>query len=295
MSISHFTYKEPVFTQLQQGDILKKTDDIKTLLKIVHSHYLKDDYLFFLVLTQSCDLERRASGACKAPYITLAAVRPLELLLEREMKQYQVQHNLAKGKIIDRSFYAKLASFTEKLLNNNATEYFYLHEDAGMGFGESCVAFLRLSIAIKTKEHYETCLKAKILELDDTFKAKLGWLVGNIYSRVGTQDWVPKVVPSNSAFTKRIKKILDEHCFWIDVAEFESELQKKYSKEEINRLDPEKLLQLANEISIPSKEDKLIAKLENMLQEKFKTVDATTIKDLVFQLRNDPEIKAILK
>ena len=72
-------------------------------------------------------------------------------------------------------------------------------------------------------------------------------------------------------------------------------MQKKYSKEEINRLDPEKLLQLANEISIPSKEDKLIAKLENMLQEKFKTVDATTIKDLVFQLRNDPEIKAILK
>ncbi len=203
MPISHFTYKEPASTQLQQGDILRKTEDIKNLLKIVHPHYLKEDYLYFLVLTQSCDLERRSSKACKAPYITLAAVRPIELLLEREIKQYQIQHDLAKGKIIDRSYYAKLQSFTEKLLNNNATEYFYLHEDAGMGFSESCVAFLRLSIAIKSKDHYETCLNAKILELDDTFKAKLGWLVGNIYSRVGTHDWVPTVVPSNSAFDKK--------------------------------------------------------------------------------------------
>ncbi len=60
-------------------------------------------------------------------------------------------------------------------------------------------------------------------------------------------------------------------------------------------MDSETLLQLANEIAIPSKEDKLIAKLENTLQEKFQTVDTATIRDFVFQLRNDPEIKAILK
>lgn len=295
MSSSHFIYKNPVPTQLQQGDILKKSEDIKTLLKDVHPHYLKEDYLYFLVLTQSCDLQRRASRPCKAPYITLAAVRPLELLLEREMRQYQAQHTLAKGKIIDRAYYAKLLSFTEKLLNNNASEYFYLHEDAGMGFSESCVAFLRLSIAIKSEDHYDSCLKAKVLELDDTFKAKLGWLVGNMYSRVGTEDWVPTVISSSTAFTKVIKKLLDQHCFWIDIAEFETELLKKHSKEEINQMDSEKLLQLANEISIPSKEDKLIAKLENTLQEKFQTVDIATIRDFVFQLRNDPAIKAILK
>ena len=31
--------------------------------------------------------------------------------------------------------------------------------------------------------------KPKKIELTDEFKAKLGWLVGNMYSRVGTADW----------------------------------------------------------------------------------------------------------
>ena len=293
---SHFTYKTPAdIAQLQQGDILNKTDEIKSLLEIVHPHYLKEDYLYFIVLTQTCDLWRRGAKPCKAPYITLAAVRPLDLLLEREIKQYQNQHALSKGKIIDKSFYVKLASFIEKLLNNNAPEYFYLHEDAGLGFSESCVAFLRLSIAIKAKEHYDKCLKAKVLELDDTFKAKLGWLVGNMYSRVGTEDWVPAVLPSTNAFNKKIKSILDQHCYWIDVPEFEAELKKRYSSDVIEAMSAEQLLQLANDIPLLSKEDKIITKLENTLQNKLGTVDSGTIQDIVFQLRNDPEIKAILK
>jgi len=48
-------------------------------------------------------------------------------------------------------------------------------------------AFLLLSIALRA-EHYGALLEAKIAQLDDIFAAKLGWLTGNLYSRVGTPD-----------------------------------------------------------------------------------------------------------
>lgn len=51
------------------------------------------------------------------------------------------------------------------------------------------VAYLKVSIPLKSGEHYDKCLKAKRIELADEFKAKLGWLIGDMYSRVGTTDW----------------------------------------------------------------------------------------------------------
>ena len=77
-----------------------------------------------------------------------------------------------------------------KLLNNNHPEYFYLAEDVDCHLSEACVAFLKLAIPIKS-EHYDRCLAARISQLKEIFQAKLGWLAGNIYSRVGTPDWVP--------------------------------------------------------------------------------------------------------
>ncbi|BAC47429.1 bsr2164 [Bradyrhizobium diazoefficiens USDA 110] len=41
---------------------------------------------------------------------------------------------------------------------------------------------------MKADLHLATCVAAKILQLTDTFQAKLGWLVGQMYSPVGTQD-----------------------------------------------------------------------------------------------------------
>ena len=72
----HFTYKcNPDMSSLCQGDILKITEEIKTVLTEVHPYFLNDQYKYFMVLTQSCDLVRRNGSKCKTPYITLAAVR----------------------------------------------------------------------------------------------------------------------------------------------------------------------------------------------------------------------------
>ena len=50
------------------------------------------------------------------------------------------------------------------------------------------MAMLRIAIALHTK-HYEKILSSRRGRLLPEFQAKLGWLVGNLYSRVGTDDW----------------------------------------------------------------------------------------------------------
>lgn len=56
----HFTYKnEADMLSLCQGDVLEKTDALMGILEEVHPYFLKDEYKYFMVLTQSCDLVRR--------------------------------------------------------------------------------------------------------------------------------------------------------------------------------------------------------------------------------------------
>jgi hypothetical protein len=86
----HFTYDQQLKqTELMQGDVLKRTPAIDALLKDVHPHfYQHPKNLFFMVLTQSCDLvARQPGGGCKAPYIAIAPVRTLDLIVERHVAQ----------------------------------------------------------------------------------------------------------------------------------------------------------------------------------------------------------------
>jgi hypothetical protein len=65
---------------------------------------------------------------------------------------------------------------------------------------------------IKAELHFQTCLDAKILQLNDTFQAKLGWLVGQMYSRVGTRDWEPK------SLNAKVIHTLNDAAIWIEDA-----------------------------------------------------------------------------
>jgi len=103
---------------------------------------------------------------------------------------------------------AKLSEFLSRLYNNNESGYFFL-ESSDTPLPSDCCAFLNLSIAIKASEHYRKCLDAKVLQLTDTFQAKLGWLVGQMYSRVGTNDWPHQKLISKVATT------LENAAIWI--------------------------------------------------------------------------------
>ena len=80
-------------------------------------------------------------------------------------------------------------SFTEQLLDNNAPDFFYLHEDASLGMGAPCCAFLRPTLTLNI-DVIGACQEAKAAQIKESFRAKLGWLAGNMYSRVGTEEWI---------------------------------------------------------------------------------------------------------
>lgn len=189
----HFTYAPALdSTRLCQGDLLRRTEGLENILEEVHPHYLKQsDYRFFIVLTQSCDLERRNGQRCVSPYITVAAVRPLKVALEREVRRFQYDELEELLGFCDESRKAKLVQFLERLLNNNEDRYFFLYREPLKGLDEDYCAFLQLSIPLKAELHYDTLLDAKILQLKDAFQHKLGYLVGTSYSRIGTEDWLP--------------------------------------------------------------------------------------------------------
>jgi hypothetical protein len=53
------------------------------------------------------------------------------------------------------------------------------------------------------------------LSLTDVFQAKLGWLVGHMYSRVGTEDWVPRSA-TRADFVAKIEHHLSGLTTWVD-------------------------------------------------------------------------------
>lgn len=172
---------------LSQGDVIAKTEAVINRIGQAHQYYADaPDYTHFMVLTQSCDLVRR-QGDFKAPYITIAAAKPFRGTIGQFFTQ---QSKSVKG--ADFSFHSsrligKAKQLIERHVNNTEPEFFFLPKAGHPNIAEDLVVFLRLTIALR-KEHYDTLADAKIAELADVFQAKLGWLKGNIYSRVATPD-----------------------------------------------------------------------------------------------------------
>lgn len=212
----HFTYSSQMETgTLCQGDVLEKTDELQSLLREVHPHYCREEYTHFQVLTQSCDLVRRGRS-CSARYITIAAVRSLGTVIRREVDKQASSRLceldgdlLCSDKAKDR-----LVQFVSSLVNNNSKEHFFLKAAPESGLEHDSCTFLYLSIAIKA-EHYDKCLKAKRIQLDDVFQSKLGWLVGNLYSRVGTPDFCPAAIEDKKEFDEFVNELLEGQLVWV--------------------------------------------------------------------------------
>lgn len=226
----HFTYSEPEAGKLKQGDILKKTPELLALIKEVHPHYSREDYLYFQVLTQSCDLVRRKDG-CKSRYITLAGVRALDLVVLRAISAFDSQTVFQDKVFCSERHKKSLEDVFNKLLNNNDPHHFYLEAVPDRGLPVACCTQLHLSISIRAYEHYDVCLGAKILELSENFRAKLGWLVGNLYSRVGTEDYVPGAIPDVETYEKFVSELMNKYVAWVPEADF-SQFQKFARKAE---------------------------------------------------------------
>ena len=276
----HFTYCDPDCSLLRQGDILKKSEDISTILEKGHPYFIKGDCKYFMVLTQSCDLERRDGKHCKAPYITIAAVRPLDILIKNEVARYQTDLDKICG-ICNEDKRHRPYQFLERLLNNNEPDYFYLHDDAASSFNDKMVAFLRLSIAIKSDLYYEAYLHSKIIELTLEFKAKLGWLVGQMYSRVATPDWVDTSL-TKGEFNTQIDDLLYAKVHWVN-KKLIKKLNSEYS-EPTHRLDKSKCKELILSIEIPKDREIFKDKISVILTDFID--DEAAIKKIVKRIDN---------
>lgn len=281
----HFTYCKP-HGDLCQGDVLRRTPQMDELLKAVHPHYLEPDYTHFVVLTQTCDLVRRSQQGCKSRYISLAAVRPLSLVVERAICSKQTAIERAAG-VCSSEHKGWLSDFLRKLLNNNLPEYFYLHQDPQLNFPVASCAFLQLSISVRAHQHYGVCLDARMLSLAEGFRAKLGWLVGNLYSRVGTEDWVPEHLNSRS-FDEMIEGLLIASCPFVDAAKMKEAQRKLHGRE----LDPDALRSFIEAVELPNNRKAVVDRVVKLLQEV--AIDDQAVTKVRNRLENDHVIAAAL-
>lgn len=171
--------------ELRQGDILERNDGLKNAIGIAHQYYANETgYDYFVVLTPTCDLVLR-EGKCKSRYISLAAVRPLSVLVERELEKYKRSIKVP-GMFCNLDRKDRAAQFIERLLHNTEEGYLFLPGEFFSDGIDRC-AFLRLSVALRAQEHYEACISSKFKQLAVDFSAKVGQLTANLYGQVATQ------------------------------------------------------------------------------------------------------------
>ena len=205
----HWTYAEIADgSDLQQGDILQP-HELRGLFGDVHKHFCDAKYLAFVVATQSCDLVRRGGPEEGGKYIALATVRSLAAVTPKLLGS--LARPVAPGVFID-SVKDKAHKLFERIFNQNETALglFYLHPHQSVGIAESAVAFLRVTVAVR-REHYDLLVRARSGRLSDEFKARLGWLLGNLYSRPDTSDW-----SEHDGGSEELRKLLKQYLSTMD-------------------------------------------------------------------------------
>jgi hypothetical protein len=276
---------------LCQGDLLEKTDDLAAVLKDVHPYFLRDDYKCFMVLSQSCDLVRRNGSQCKTPYITLAAVRDYQDFLEKTLvaNHYAEKHN--GFLLVEEKTKNKVSQLIERVYNNNENDYFFLYKENNLGLSKSLVVYLKVSIALKSRLHYDTCLHAKRLELSDEFKAKLGWLVGNMYSRVGTTDW-------DSKLTQQMKnKMIEDDVISNCIIGTKEQLKKL--KQELNERGDifsshQEAMEFVSSIEIKSKYEQVMDLIELVINDTGKKIDPKDKEKLINAIKSRKKIQQLI-
>ena len=288
----HFTYKEhPEVNMLCQGDVLEKTEELSAILKEVHPYFLNDGYKYFMVLSQSCDLVRRNGKMCKTPYITLAAVRDYSDFLERTLVSNKMAENYNGILLVDEKAKVRVTQLVERIYNNTEPDYFFLYKEDALDFPKSMVVYLKVSIALKSEMHYEECLKAKKLELSDEFKAKLGWLVGNMYSRVGTTDWESKM--SDKARKQMIDDEINSRCV-IGSKEQIKELKKKLNENPEILDSHDAAIECLSSIIVKSKYEQVMEIIEDIFKNNYRNINSEDKEKLLNAIKSRSKIRTII-
>ena len=179
----------------------------------------------------------------------------------------------------------------ERLYNNTEPEYFFLYKEEALEFPESMVAYLKVSIALKSSEHYDECLKAKKMELADEFKAKLGWLVGNMYSRVGTADW--EGIMSTQARKDMLNQDLNSMCI-IGNKEQLKQLKKEILERTESNPKYDDAVAFIADVTIKTKYEKVMDIIENVIHTSSKKIPAEEKEKLLKVIKSRSALKTLI-
>lgn len=181
----HWTYAAIRDQSLKQGDIIERSEQV---VRIFSSPAEARQWLAVLVLTQSCDLVRRRGGRFRSDVVTLCPIVPLEMLLD-EWAQRLCRPIRNGSRILREEDRTALQQLLDRVMDQNEPGLFYLHKEDAVGIGVPGVALLRQAMVVAAEEAHDLLVANRSGRLTEEFRAKLGWLVANIYGRAATRDW----------------------------------------------------------------------------------------------------------
>lgn len=217
----NIAFTDPDKDVLGQGDLLIRNESLRQALNQAHGYYARvDDYSHFMVLTQSCDLVRRNGKPPKSRYITLAAARPMRLVIDRFLESLTIKNDNLPIKICDKSRELLARQLIERIIHNTQEGLFFVPKEASDTIPEDLCVFLTLSVALRA-EHFDACRLAKVAQMKDIFAAKVGWLTGTQYSQVATPDLEEEMPDQADAYKKELyRQFLYGPAAWLNQAQF---------------------------------------------------------------------------
>ncbi len=289
----HWTYEDvELESDLYQGDILSPTDELRSLLRDVHPHFLDPKYTAFMIVTQTCDMAiRKGAINSNTKYINIAVVRPLTAVINDFLSS--LIDPISNGVYPqEKKFNARM--LLERIFNQNeqALGLFYLHPDAVVGIGEPSISLIRVTFTLRV-QHYEVLRKSRRGRLKSEFRSKFGWLVGNLYARVGTEDWSKP--PERK---KELEKLINEHldhspdCVWVKSALAEEARTQGVKLEDIKVGDIDGVLRKYEQ---PPTIDKAIDRIQTVINSVCSTIEPDELRRISGRLRNDPIFAGTIK
>ena len=270
---------------LFQGDILEPTDEVRSVFKDVHPHFLDPKYTAFLLITQSCDLVVR-KGKCNTQYLSIAVIRPLEAVIHDLLS---IVCRTAGTGVYFKETKGAGRQLLERLFNQNEQSLglFYLHPDVSAGIAIPSISLLRVSVTLRV-DHYQILKEARRGRLSSEFRSKLGWLVGNLYSRIGTQDWFENS-ERNKALNILIKQFLDAEeeaygLLWVPENWVKAANEKGV---QLEKLDRDQIGPVLEAHKPPSAKSQVIDNAIRVLKDVMPPIDDATLQRFRNRLSND--------
>ena len=144
-----------------------------------------------------------------------------------------------------------------------------------------------VSVTLLAK-HYDVLRKARRRGLKDEFRSKLGWLVGNLYSRIGTTDWCEP--PER---TRELEALVKEYLepgndtsgpiwvrkTWVDAAKGAGVMIEQLERDKISST-------LEAHRPLPAR-DQILAAVRRVVKDIMKDVDDDVLRRIENRLSND--------